>query len=461
MKKYIVIFAVCYLPMEAWAGQLQIHFVTLGEIALHGAAYLGTVVSVYSSQQLVTVKIRKSWSSERSRDGVSNIDISDASYDREFKIYGGIVWDNPNRSPVDHRVRGSVPLSEVKPGQDIVVVSSRGFEMIPADTHTVKKIELFFSPSELENYKKNAPEDTIYHDLKDADLSVPALEAMCARKLIATRAFLTLEPHKMFDLGWKLGDCLSAREFDEWMSAMIVDARSGQHRLKLIDLMRDSRHMGKTTPATQLALIKSLDLNDPDQQNALRWFVQDEVATLAVAPNPERTESSAALALSLAANRKDSASWEEYESLRKLISTLPEIKQIEFIKQIGILVMTSHRAKAAKERFDDGLMNFFIEQVTRNPSIEYLPELETIDLSYISKSSQNRVENRVAILDAGLAIAKKETSSSSAVFNALKRWADDEKIFNPEIILSLDDEKPSEKKKRWKSTLKNFKALKH
>lgn len=331
--------------------------------------------------------------------------------------------------------------------------------MLPADSQTLQKLDLFFSPGKLENYKNSAPEGALYTDLNDYDLSEPALEAMCKRHLYAPSAFLAMEPYRMFDLSWKLGQCLPAREFDDWFSAIVTATTNGAIRLKLVDLARDSSLTGKLSAVTRSALIRTLDLKDPDQQNALRWFVQEDVASLTETPDPNRAEQTAEHALSLAASRSENASWDDYESLRKLSANLPEAGRIEFIKQMGRLVMSSHRATLAKEKYDEGLFEFFLEQIDQDPSIEYLPELVAIDLTHISKSSQNRVEYRVSILNAGVTIANKHPSSSREIYSSLNKWAEDEKIFTPAIILSLDDEKPRDKQKRWISTLKKFKSL--
>lgn len=457
--KVMAIFVVLCLPIDAWAGRLHIRWVTLGDIARNGLAVLGTVVSVCASTRIVEVRVKKIWRRKENEDLPTGI-VETEDRVQKFRIYGGVVWKDPNKSPVDRRVRGKLALSEIKPGQDVIVVSNMGYEVLPADSKNLQKLDLFFSDQALEHYKQSSPADVLYADLNDPDLWKPALEAMGARLLLEPRAFLALEPHKISALGWILGAQLPAKEFDAWLASMIPAIEDAPRRLELVTLARDSSLADKVSLQTQLALIKTLDLADPDQQNVLSWYVRDEATAVAEVPDSERAKHAVDFALQLAAVRSRSGDWEDFKALQKLNDSLPASDIVEINKRIGALVITSRLARDAKDRIDDGLFEFFLEQVKRAPSPHYLPELAGIDLSFIPKTHQWQVESRVAVLGAGLAIARADPGSAPAVYTALERWVRDERIFDPEIVMSIDAEKPGAKQKRWATTLRQFKELK-
>lgn len=455
----LLLLSLC-LPGDAWGGQLHVKLLTLGDVARGGFAVLGTVVSVYASRRLVTVKTKKLWQNEADNGGLSGSTSAALGDIREFKIYGGVVWDDPRVSPVDIRVRGTLTLSQIEQGQDVIVVLGHGYEVLPADVATQEKLDFFFSEAALTQYKQNAPEDILYADLNDLDLSKVALEAMVDRRLLAPRAFIGLPEHKFYELGWQLGQRLSLPQYDAWIESLIPVVGDPERRLVLVDLAREFKANGKVSEATMVALMASLDLQNQDQQSRLRWYVHEEARALSENPDIGKALRAVEFALSLMAlDAYDD--WQDQQALRSLIGHLPQHQKIAMIRRLGRLVMSSRGAVASESRFDAEIFYFFLEQVKRLPSLDYLAELEAIDLSFIPKTSQQRVESYAAILEAGWAIAQADLSRGPVIYAALQKWSRDPKVFEPELVISIEAEKPDAKRKRWRATLEKFNALKH
>ena len=460
MKKLISILILLFLPHNVWAGQLIVDVVSLSEIARFGFAIMGTVMSVNVSKNTVGIKRKKAWArKENERFILSHENPAIENKIEEFSIYQGVVWSDPGKSPLDRRVRNALHLTEVKVGQEVLLVFAMKNELIKADENMLRKMDLLFSEEKLEHYLKKAQAATLYKDLQDDDLRELALEAMSARNLLDPEAFLNLQPSVVFKIGWKLGKDLPAPTFDKWLASMVKATRDNGLRRKLADLAREPSLADKITDQTRINLMKSLDLNDEDQRNILSWYVSDETNALKENPDQARSERVTSFSLDVLAKRKDTVMGSEFEALRKLLESLPHDKQVEYTKRIGKLVMTSENALKTQEKIDENLFGFFISQVIKNPDIAYLPELAGIDLSLISKISQRQVEDRVSLLKAGLAIAKNKPSESHKIFNALKKWTTDQSLFKPSMVMSLDSESPESKKNQWSDVLNEFLKL--
>ena len=244
-----------------------------------------------------------------------------------------------------------------------------------------------------------------------------------------------------------------------WLLAMIRATVDGPRRICLAGLLHEAGFTEKVDPATRLALVLSMDLADRDQAVRVSWFLQEQAKALRTASNSASAKLITEVALKREAARRDSADWEDDEMLRTLMLVLPAQERIDFVARLAALIGTSPAAKHAKERFDDRLLGLFLAEIRRAPERTYLPALAAIDLSFIPGVNQSAVETRVEVLDAGLAIAHADPSSAGEVYASLKRWIRDEKMFDPDIVISLSSESPTSMQERWKSVLKQFKAL--
>jgi len=446
------------------AGQLHVRYLTISDLLLrYGYVALGSVLSVDATRKIVRARIKRIWI--KNEDGMvrpSNEEQKEGT-ERDFNIYTGVVWTDPRKSPVDMRIPGNMHLSEVKPGDDVIFAPNHGFEMIPANEETIKKLDLFFSENGIEDYKKNTDPAKLHQDLKDRDLQEIALEAMCERDLLDPSEFLSFEDRLLFDLGWNLRDKLSDERYDRWFSSLVHSELSSGKRTVLMDLSRETLLMDKISPVNRMTLLKMLDLEDEEQAKYINWYVRDE-GRLCIEKteefSEERAETSVDFSLSLMKFQKFDG-WDEKKSFHCLLALLPDDKKILKVKKAGELIMISAQSKKSDKGYDEELFDLFLELNRSYPSAEYLPEFGKIDISGISENSQSNVDNHSLLLDAAWLLAQKFPEKKKDIYNTFSRWAQNESLFTPNLIMSIDSESPDQKRIRWRSSLERFKTLSH
>jgi hypothetical protein len=84
-----------------------------------------------------------------------------------LKVYTGVVWDNPRKSPIDRRLNGHIQLDEQLAGVRVVYASS---ELLAASKATLRKLELFYNPDSMAAYRKSSALKQLAADLADFDL---------------------------------------------------------------------------------------------------------------------------------------------------------------------------------------------------------------------------------------------------------------------------------------------------
>lgn len=432
--------------------------IRLVDIARRGLAVMGAVVAVDEAKNILRLKLKKIWLPPDNTQFYPDLATA-IGEEREFAL---------DTDDAAFALPHSLNLSDVRVGQDAVLVggwlsrTGASYRLLPADAKVLTKMDLFFVDNTQSHYFQTAPAETLYADLKDPDLTTMAFAAMCSRHLLAPQAFLAFTPDEIYDFGSRLGERLAAAEFDQWLAAINLATREVTVRLKLADLARNNA--GKIRRQTHISIMRLLDVRDKDQRRELEYYVADEAAKLeqlqpGSGADSEHLEELVDFSLAALSATDESVLGSVYHRLGKLLDSLPSAKRIPVVKRIGRMVSTTKHAQKSEAHLDDNLYEFFIEQVKRGPSPDYIAELGRIDLSLIPATQQFRVEARAAILSAGLAIAQANPSSRPAVVSALNKWASDEAIFNPGFVLSIDSESPQQKKMRWAEVLKQFKAL--
>jgi hypothetical protein len=438
------------LASNAWAGQLHVENVTLGQIAEHGFALLGRIVSRTASSRAIRVKVKKIWRGRGDQRDVRRVGSAEEDV-RELSIYGGVKWTDPRKSPIDRRVPGALAFDELTVGRDVVIVQGAGFEALPADSRTLAKLDMFFSKDGIERYKKECPPEQLFVDLGDADLREPALDAMCERRLLEPRAFLALPGPELFGIAYNLSKKMERQPFNDWLLAMIAAKMDGGWRVHLAGFVLDAR-FEMIDKETRLAMAASLDPSDREQARSLFWFLRAEANALRKQPNSERAQELARLALKLESAGPERPGKEHDEVLRTLFGALPAENRIQLVSGLAALINVSRVASDRSERIDHRLLNLFLAEVKRAPARGYVKALSAIDLSSCPASSSNGIQRRVDLLEAGLAIAEADPSSGGAVYEALERWVRDDGIF-PKAV---DDKDPN---RRWLDIAKRLREL--
>ena len=459
--RYVYLLAALLFSSNLEAGQLHVIYLNMSDFARFGYITLGVVVSVDVSKSVVIAKIKKVWLKKNEYN--QNVNLSDMiGQTQEYTIYGGVVWDDPGMSPIDQRVMGAIDITALEKGMEVIFVPNHGYEMLAAEDKTLSKLDLFFSESGLSDYKNNSPAERLYRDLNDFDLKKPALEAMCERDLLSPKAFLDLGEREMFDLGWDMRDMLSDKKYDAWFLSLVNFNHTPEQRKTLMDISRESLVSPKLSLETKMTLYRKLDLTDSEQSNYIRWMIRDSIESYDE-NNPLKLNEKTAEILAdfsmLIIEHQRFDDYREKQVLKEILSKLPEKVRLEKIKKIGELIMLSKEAEDSENGYDDNLFDIFLELNKEYPSIEYLPVFTSIDISGISSTSQSKVDNHSHLLDAAWFLSQNFPESKKEIYKIFEKWAEDESLFDPELIMSIDSESPSQKRERWKTSLKRFKSL--
>lgn len=461
-NRILLVISILLISGNLAAGQLHVDYITLVDVAKWGQIImLGTVVSIDAAKNKVQAKIKRYWRKEDTGNIVNVNDVDSPKNIQELRIYSGIVWTDPNKSPMDRRVMGAISVSEIKLGQDVIFIPNMGYEMLPAKAETMEKLDLLYSPSSLAEYKTSAPAEKLYHDLKDNDMSAMALDTMCERNLLAPEAFLAVEDWRMFQFGWEMRNKLSDEKYDAWFLSMVHAVQSMRQKIRLVDLARETLVAPKIRRSTYLTLLRSLDLADPDQSRYIEYFISEESDEIKKHPESLRVETAEiAINFALALMEKSkSIDSRQTDSLSTLLTAFPKEKRIVVIRKIGSLVMTSQSAMQSNYKFDENLFDYFLKMVRAVPSLEYLPEFTKINIATIPDTSQAKVENYSTLLDVAWFLAQSFPDHKLAIRTTFARWAVDGKLFSPDIIMSIDAESPEKKRIRWQESLNKFKSL--
>lgn len=459
-KLFLILFFCC-IAGSVEAGQLHVHLQTMSDFVRFGYAVMGTVLSVNASKMIVRARIDKVWHKREEGFGYPSSRDHKPGQIVEFNIYGGVVWTDPNKSPIDMRVRGHLYIGEVTENQQVIFVPSHGYEMIAASESNIAKLDLFYSENGIKGYMEKSSAEKLYADLKDIDLSGVALDAMCERNLLDPGAFLTLEARQLFDLGWSMRDKLDDERYDSWFRSLVRSKHSPEQLKYLIDLSRETLVRDKLRSETKLELFQKLDLNDYDQAVYIKWDARETMEKHRNNPQEvsfDAIKTAIGFYLMYMEHQKFD-DWQDKEGLKHLLESLTDEDKIQTIKIIGSYVMGSAYAKKSGDGYDDYLFDLFLELSEKYPSLEYLIEFEKIDLSGISKTSQSRVDNHSLLLDAAWRLEEKFPKKKKEIHSTFAKFAVEAEMFYPNLIMSIDSESPDQKRERWKRSYERFKGM--
>ena len=122
------------------------------------------------------------------------------------KLYGGVEWTNPNKSPIDRRLAGSVRIGRLKAQAEVLLVPLSGgtalgkttFEVVLWSSALERKVKLLFAaPERMAHYAKTAGDAELVVDLQDFDLFLDAYAALKQRKKLTARALLDAETKRL------------------------------------------------------------------------------------------------------------------------------------------------------------------------------------------------------------------------------------------------------------------------
>ncbi len=269
----------------AHASQLHVTYFDLAAVAQQaGIALVATVLSVRLHGARKRVKARVDEVHELPlQDEAVWVDRSDylPGNEYEFPIYEGVEWTDPNESPIDFRVRGSLAVEELKPEDRVVAVDAfHGWELLPWSSDMERKLHVFFTENGARRYAETTSSGQLQDDLADADWYALAREALIDRKALTPEVILraarrTLRPYEMLS---KHFEPLSHQDRSAFVDAAARSLSADPHPatsrdiIEVIDRYGTTEEYGNAKGQLLMALVKSSP-SGTDKERA-DWFVQ-------------------------------------------------------------------------------------------------------------------------------------------------------------------------------------------
>jgi hypothetical protein len=122
-----------------------------------------------------------------------------AGFRLRTKIYTGVVWDDPRKSPIETRLAGSEPASSYAKGDLVIVVPHDGSEaqidlLAPSEAN-LRKLSILFDAATREAHLRTADATILERDLSDRDLAELAYEALSGSCDVTSRRPRSTRPH--------------------------------------------------------------------------------------------------------------------------------------------------------------------------------------------------------------------------------------------------------------------------
>ena len=189
-----------FLSLVVFAGQLHIDRMGLRHVAKAGdALYIGVVESVTppkknqkkSHNSSITFTIEKIVGTPQGKAPAIGSTIP-------LTVYGGIVWDNPNKSPIDRRLQGAVAP---KRGERVIAVDAHGantVELLPATDANLRVVSILWDAAARTTWLAS-PDAVLGADLATEDLAAMAAEELGKRGALTAAVLLKANDDFLFD----------------------------------------------------------------------------------------------------------------------------------------------------------------------------------------------------------------------------------------------------------------------
>lgn len=186
-----------FFSVALFAGQLHVEGFGLKQVADAGdAIYIGVVESVTppknpkkSHDSTITFKVEKVV-------GASTANVKPGGT-IELTVYGGVVWDNPNKSPMDRRLDGAVVP---KKGARVIAVPAHGprhVELLPATEERMRLVSILWDAAARTAWLAS-PDAALSADLAFADLAPMAAAELAKRGTLTAASLLKAERDFLF-----------------------------------------------------------------------------------------------------------------------------------------------------------------------------------------------------------------------------------------------------------------------
>lgn len=414
IKKWNRLIALCLLLLspEAWAGSLHYDYLELRNVpAQAGYALVVLVTAVDAARRSLRVRIQKHW-------GTLPESLRSAG-EVAVQLNPGVEWLDPHESPIEHRVRGF--LRAVEPTAEIVLVPLGGvYEALPGTPAMKRKMDLFFAPTGLPEYKKSAPIQELVRDLQDEDLALLAYDALRERKLLRAEHLLSLPPHELrLRVSHHLGHATSP-ERSEFLraTAMYFSGKPYEERTRqILSLLYDA----PLTPSDLPPLAALLDALDLDSEKATGDFslLKDRLVERLKAPDGKEPAALFVRTMVRFALHRPPYRSDDPGTLT-FLGLLDRSARIRMVRELlaGL---------NQKPRFDAWIYDTAMPFAAETPSRDYLPELAALDLTRIDAINR-KTEALVRLVRLALRIVETDPRATSDVRRAIDPKCKDEAV---------------------------------
>ncbi len=375
---------------SAYAGQLHVETYGFAEVArVTGFALAATVLAVDAAKHSIKIIVRKIWVAPKKE--ADEYRVGD-TYD--VPLYQGVVWTNPNKSPIERRLLGFLSLEDIKPGK-YVIVAGNPPEAVADNPTNRRKADILIGAAE--DYAKAASDKELAFDLHDEDLMQVAYDALKARgrleaRLIvengnkATRAILI--NHHLLQL--------TPAETGQFLAAAHPLFANGGNRPSLHDLIYTlSNRMDTTFLAEMGELTDLLDPNIPDDlgsaANAFSGLSRLFKTRTVAVPGTERFSEA------FICYHATHPPYVQPEEIPLFIAHLPEAAKMDFYKKMLASVFArTHKPLAKGDMFDQRFLKVVCDAVEAVPAREAVELLKLVDIDAVSVISDKRVAAETA-----------------------------------------------------------------
>lgn len=172
-------------------GRLSFQFYGLLEVGQHqGAVLLGTVDSVFEGG--LQLNVERKWFEERGVFYPSGSPVMAKVGTRvRVELAQGVEWTDPNKSPIELRLAGYLPASELEVGAQVLIICDRTIDALPASSRNIEIVEMAFDPARLKRYLAGASEEQLTQDLCCPHLKDVAAVAMKQRGLFSAKVIIS------------------------------------------------------------------------------------------------------------------------------------------------------------------------------------------------------------------------------------------------------------------------------
>lgn len=188
-----------FFSLAVFAGQLHIDRMGLRHAAKAGdALYIGVVESVTPPKNpkkrhdsAITFTIEKIVGTPANKAPAIGSTIP-------LSVYGGIVWDNPNKSPIDRRLQGAIAP---KKGERVIAVHAHGadtVELLPATEAQLRIVSILWDDAARTAWLAS-PDAMLGADLASEDLAAMAAAELEKRGTLSAALLLKANDDFLFD----------------------------------------------------------------------------------------------------------------------------------------------------------------------------------------------------------------------------------------------------------------------